>query len=68
MLLGDPGGVKEATEHVVAQLFKTLSEASPSKPDAPKFFPHGIEVISVDVQVGVVKVSLRMEGPKATSE
>jgi len=34
----------------------------------PVFFPNGIELISLEVKVGQVDISLKVAGPKAESK
>jgi hypothetical protein len=57
-----------AAERVVDKLFKQLGSVSHSEGDAIKFFPEGIELISVDVEMGGAKISLTVAGPKAPNE
>jgi hypothetical protein len=71
---GDPLSLRDThaaqitAEKVVDKLFKQLDSVSHSKGDAIKFFPEGIELISVDVEVGGSKVLLKVAGPKASGE
>lgn len=37
------------------------------KADAVKFFPNGVELISVNVEVLTVKVGFKVAGPKAAA-
>jgi hypothetical protein len=67
-LLRDTHAAQVAAERVVDKLFKQLGSVSHSKGDTIKFFPEGIELISVDVEVGGAKVLLTVAGPKAPSE
>ena len=62
----DIGVVEAVTEKVMEHLVKTLKDASSSKDDPIKFFPQGINLISVDVEVDTIKVILKVAGPNVS--
>jgi len=53
---------KEA-DHLLQQALERLT-AAVGNPDASKFFPRGIDSISIEVQVASVRVAMTISGPK----
>ena len=65
MLLGDPSGVRDSAKDLLNTVVSELKSATASK-DSPIFFKDGINLISVDVEVGGVKVIIKVGGPNVS--
>lgn len=65
MLLSDPSGVRDSAKDLLNTVVSELKSATASK-DSPIFFKDGINLISVDVEVGDVKVIVKVGGPNVS--
>lgn len=61
ILLGDPSGVRDSAKDLLNTVVSQLKSAA----GGPILFKDGIDLISIDVEVDPVKVSLKIAGPKA---
>jgi hypothetical protein len=60
------GGINDAAKQVLDELFEKLKDGVALKADPTRlFFPNGIELISVDVELGPAKVIIKVAGSNA---